>query len=142
MSKPTRSRHGLTRCTVCRAHIEAAARPSETDCPFCGANLHRSRGRVLPSGRGGVLAASLLAFSATACGGGDEPADDTTVEPVDDTAGSDHGATDNDNGDDDDGYDEAPPDDPNPVADYGIAPDEYGLEPDDPPDEPMYGVAP
>jgi len=136
MAKPKKSRHGLTRCTVCRSHIEAAERPSETDCPFCGANLHRSRGRLLPTGRGGILAASLLAFSATACGGGDEPADDdTTVEPGDDTSGG------NDNTGDD-GYDDTPPDDPGPVAEYGIPPDAYDDGGDDPPDEPMYGVPP
>ena len=130
MSKPTKSRHGLTRCTVCRAHIEAAERPSQTDCPFCGANLHRSRGRILPTGRGGILAASLLAFSATACGGGDDASDgDTTVEPGDDTSG-------------DDGYSDTPPDDNGAVAEYGIPPDQYGGGSDDPPDEPMYGVPP
>lgn len=147
MSKPTKSRHGLTRCTVCRAHIEAAERPSETDCPFCGANLHRSRGRVLPTGRGGILAASLLAFSATACGGGDDASDgDTTVEPGDDTSGGNDNAGNDNGGNDnagDDGYDDTPPDDPGPIAEYGMPPDQYeGGAVDDSPDEPMYGVPP
>ena len=92
MSKPIKSRHNLTRCSICRAHIEAGDRPSTTECPFCGANLHMSRGRAWLPGRGGVLAASLLAFTVTACGGADETSgsDDTTTEPVDDTSGDDH----------------------------------------------------
>ena len=139
MSNPIKSRQNLTRCSVCRAHIEAGARPSTTECPFCGANLHLSRGRAWLPGRGGILAASLLAFSVTACGGGDDAAtDDTTVEPTDDTSGNDQG------GDDpaDDQYAEDPADDNTSVAEYGMPADEYGGESEDPQPEPMYGVAP
>jgi len=135
MSKPAKSRHGLTRCTACRTHIRAEERPSLTTCPFCGANLHRStRGFSLPTGRGGVLAASLFALSAAGCGGdgAEEPA---TVEPADDTAGDDTSSNDGPSNDDpaDDQYADDPVDDNTAVAEYGIAP---------PADEPMYGMPP
>ena len=62
---PIRSRHGLTRCPRCRAHVRAPDRPRDLRCPFCAPP--RSAG----AGRAGVLAASLLGFSTvgTACGG-------------------------------------------------------------------------
>ena len=122
MAKPIKSRQGLTRCSVCRAHIEASDRPSTTDCPFCGANLHLSRGRVWLPGRGGILAASLVAFTVTACGAGDDTSsdDDTTVQQDDDTSADDTATSDDQFGDD-------PADDNMAVAEYGISPDE--LEP-------------
>lgn len=137
MSLPRRSRDGLTRCPACRAHIVAAERPSETVCPFCGANQHRTRIRLAPVGRGGILAASLLAFGAMGCGGGGTSDGDTSVSSDDGTTGGDDGTG------GDDQYDDQPPDDSRAVAEYGIAPDEYEREsPDPPPDEPMYGVPP
>lgn len=137
MQKPIKSVHDLTRCTACRAHIRAADRPSQTDCPFCGANLHTGRARItLPTGRGTLLAASLLAFSA--CGGGQSEASeptDTTVEPSDPSA--------NQNQDPPDQYDPEPADDHNAVAEYGVSPDEYAEEPaDDPPPMARYGLPP
>lgn len=82
MDRPMRSRHGLTRCRACRAHIHAAAKPSETTCPFCGENQlgiprSQARGTIVAVGRGGILAAGLMAFSALGCG-----ADDPTPGPV------------------------------------------------------------
>ena len=144
MQKPIKSTHDLTRCTACRAHIRAAERPSSTDCPFCGANLHTGRALItLPTGRGTLLAASLLAFSA--CGGGQSEASeptDTTVEPTDTTAEpADPSA--NQNQDPPDQYDPEPADDHNAVAEYGAPLDDYAEEPaDDPPAMPRYGLPP
>ncbi len=137
MSLPIKSRHGLTRCTVCRAHIQAGDRPSDTDCPFCGANLLRGGSRITQATtRGGVLAASLLAFSLTACGGGDEP-----VEP-DPSTQSDNTGGETPSGDDQ--YSDDPADDPNGVAEYGMpADDQYSDEPaEDPNMVAEYGVSP
>ena len=64
---PTRSRHGLTRCPECRAHVRAGARPSELVCPFCVSRKPASRGRS------GALAVSLVAFSALGCGPSEPP---------------------------------------------------------------------
>ncbi|MCA9661805.1 MAG: hypothetical protein KC486_25930 [Myxococcales bacterium] len=131
MSKPIRSREGLTRCAACRAHIHAAERPSETECPFCGATLRDATPRrPVISGRGGLLAAALFAFGATACGGGEAADEDTTVEP-EDTSGGDDAIDDgaDDGADDgiaddgsDDGYDEDGSDGPPAVALYGVPP--------------------
>lgn len=76
MDRPIRSRHGLARCRACRAHIHAAATPSATICPFCGENQlgipkPQARSKIVAVGRGGLLAAGLMAFSALGC---DEPA--------------------------------------------------------------------
>ncbi|MFK7988538.1 MAG: hypothetical protein AB8I08_21140 [Sandaracinaceae bacterium] len=136
MSLPIKSRHGLTRCSVCRTHIQAADRPSDTNCPFCGANLHRGGARITHAAtRGGVLAASLLAFSLTACGGGDEPADEDPSTQTDNSGGETPGG--------DDQYSDDPADDPNGVAEYGVSPDQYS---EDPAEEPNvvaeYGVSP
>ena len=131
-----RSRHGLTVCTGCRVHIRAADTPSGTVCPFCGATLTFAERRfAVPSGRAGLLAASLFAFSASACGSSEarpepttQPAPDEEEEPPPDE------------------YD--PADDPTMVEAYGIAPDEdpdenqFRDDDEDPPDEPMYGVPP
>ncbi len=70
--RPLRSRHGLTRCRACRAHIQTAARPSDTICPFCGENQlgipkREARSTIVAVGRGGLLAAGLMAFSAIGC---------------------------------------------------------------------------
>jgi predicted RNA-binding Zn-ribbon protein involved in translation (DUF1610 family) len=141
MTKPIKSLHDLTRCTACRAHIRAADRPSQTDCPFCGANLHTGRARIaLPAGRGTLLAASLLAFSA--CGGGQSEASeptDTTTEPAGDP--SDPSA--NQNQEPQDQYAPEPADDHNAVAEYGMPLDDYAEEPaDNPPPMPRYGLPP
>jgi len=88
MSLPSRSNHGLTRCRACRAHIHAAERPSLTVCPFCGENqlgLARSqaRGRLIVAGRGGALAAGLLAFTALGCGSETaDPPPEPTPAPI------------------------------------------------------------
>lgn len=97
MSKPIQSRHGLTRCTACRAHIRAADRPSATVCPFCGANLQSGRPLIsLPTGRGGILAASLLAFGAMGCGGADaESSSEPTVTAEPSQTGDDDPADQN-----------------------------------------------
>ena len=144
MSLPIKSRQNLTRCAACRAHIVAADAPSATECPFCGANLHRDRGaRWLPSGRGALLAASLIGFSASACGGG-QPAEDDSNSSV--SSGDEPVASDEPTGDDgsgDDQYDPDPADDGAGIAEYGVAADEYEEEPADSP-APMarYGMAP
>lgn len=132
MTKPIKSRHGLTRCCACRAHIRAAATPSATVCSFCGANLHAGPAEAhTPRGRGGILAASLLAFSAVGCGAqqaGDDPAD-TTVS-ADDGAGGDQ-------------YDPEPADDNAAVAEYGVSPDAFEDDAaDDPRPTPRYGLPP
>lgn len=85
MDRPTRSRHGLTRCRACRAHIHTADRPSDTTCPFCGENQlgiprAQARGTILAVGRGGLLAAGLMAFSAMGCGGSEEAPTPPVVE--------------------------------------------------------------
>ncbi len=135
MTLPRKSRDGLTRCPACRAHVVAAERPSLTVCPFCGANQHRATHRLAPIGRGGVLAASLLAFTAVGCGAGSGD-DDTSVSSDDGSSGGDDGAG-------DDRYSDDPPDDNTAVAEYGVAPDAYQSgSSDPPPDEPMYGVPP
>lgn len=156
MTKPIKSTHDLTRCTACRAHIRAADRPSGTHCPFCGANVRTGRALIsLPRGRGSLLAASLLALSASGCGGGQaatEPADTTTepretepsTDPADTTAEpSDPSA--NQNQEPPDQFEPQPADDNNAVAEYGVvpSPDEYEAEPaDNPPPMPRYGLPP
>src|SRR5690606_15096239 len=71
------SRHGLTRCPACRAHVRAEETPGSTDCPFCGADVGTARSHTIAAaGRGGVLAASLFALSA--CGGNGS----AVMEPV------------------------------------------------------------
>lgn len=136
MPKPIQSRHGLTRCTACRAHIRAADRPSATVCPFCGANLRTGRPLIsLPSGRGGILAASLLAFSAAGCGGTDadtsnEPA--ITAEPTgEDPAGGTAPSANQNQPEDDPGYDDSVPD-PVAVEAYGAPPPEDDPSQDQP----------
>ncbi len=125
MTKPIKSKHDLTRCTACRAHIRAADRPSTTDCPFCGANLHTGRAlSPLPSGRGALLAASLLAFSASACGAGQT---DAANEPTPLTEPSAPGAEPSEPSADQgqeavDEYDPHAPDDNAVLAEYGISP--------------------
>ena len=144
MHKPIKSRHGLTRCGACRAHIHAAERPSATVCPFCGANLLSGRAMSsLPSGRGGLLAASLFAMSMAGCGGADTShTDEPTVD--DGTASDDGNPNTNGDGQGDDQYADDPPDDNAPVAEYGVAPaDDYETQPaDDYRPAARYGIAP
>lgn len=137
MTLPIKSRHGLTRCGVCRAHIQAGERPSETDCPFCGANLLRGGPAITrPTGRGGVLAASLLAFGLTACGADEPPAqlDPAPIGAEEPTAG-DPADPAEPTGTDGFAPDQAP--EPNAVAEYGARP-----EPVDPPPPPQPTVNP
>jgi len=140
--KPIKSRHGLTRCTACRSHIRAAERPSGTSCPFCGANLVTGRRRITaPTGRSGLVAGALLAFSVTACGGSSPEADEPTQQVADDDAP----VTSEDPPPADDQYADDPADDNAAVAEYGMAmpEDEYEDEPaDSPRPSPRYGLAP
>ena len=66
------SRHGLTTCPGCRAHIRLAAEVRQTVCIFCGTELipssviqsaMRTVADVVRYGRGGLIAASLLGAS-------------------------------------------------------------------------------
>jgi predicted RNA-binding Zn-ribbon protein involved in translation (DUF1610 family) len=135
MTTPVKSVHDLTRCTACRAHIRAAERPSATECPFCGANLRSGQPRIaLPSGRGSMLAASLLALSA--CGGGQtapEPiTDDTASEPAETSAIESEPAP-----------EPVEPAGENEVQNDVAEPDEYAEEPaDEMAPAPRYGLAP
>ncbi len=82
------TRHGLTACPSCHAHIRVADNLAETVCPFCSAGLAdafphlKSRqlsrlARVAQAGRSGILAASLLGLTGMgACG------DDNNVQPA------------------------------------------------------------
>lgn len=137
MTKPIKSRHGLTRCRACRAHIQAADTPSATVCPFCGANLHAGASRIsLPSGRGGILAASLLAFSAAGCGGGQAQVEDDQTVSSDNTNDAPPDTA-------NDQYDPQPADDNAAVAEYGVSPDAFEDDTaDDPRPTPRYGLPP
>ena len=68
------SRHGLTRCPSCSAHIKVAFVLAETACPFCEASLQsamssKDEGMLhmlstsLMVGRSSLIAASLLGLS-------------------------------------------------------------------------------
>ena len=68
------SRHGLTRCPTCSAHIKVAFVLAETACPFCEASLQsamssKDEGMLhilsasLMVGRSSLIAASLLGLS-------------------------------------------------------------------------------
>lgn len=136
MSKHIKSRSGLTRCPSCRTHVRAGATPSETQCPFCGANVGSAPARAArAAGKGGLLAASLLAISA--CNGGSASQETTTETVVEtDPGGENTNTNTNDDGDDD--Y-ESEPDDPVAVEAYGSPPDD---RPPEPVPVPAYGVAP
>ncbi|HBQ19850.1 MAG TPA: hypothetical protein DEF51_54890 [Myxococcales bacterium] len=130
---PVRSRHGLTVCPRCRAHVEAGERPSTTVCPFCEKGTSISQ-----VGRSGVLAGALLAF---ACGGAEAPPPEqvepqTQVDPqpeVFEPAAEENVEV------------EAYGMPPEPEAELEPEPEEEAPEPP-PPDEarphPMYGIAP
>jgi hypothetical protein len=71
------TRHGMTNCPQCHAHIRVAAQLAATVCPFCEAHLKdvlpagdlgRLSGlsRVAQASRSGVLAASILGLSGLA----------------------------------------------------------------------------
>ncbi|MEC7524470.1 MAG: hypothetical protein VYE22_31605 [Myxococcota bacterium] len=126
----TRSRPGLTVCPRCRAHVQAGERPSTTVCPFCEAP------RVGAVGRSGVLAGALLAF---ACAGPDAPSAEPEPrpdEPVDVFEPSDENI-------EVEAYGAAPlPEDELPPEPDTEDDDGWRPPPDDPPDEPMYGIAP
>ena len=83
------SRHGLTRCPACKAHIQVALSLADTICPFCQATISDANiqgsagafGRLMGSGRSALIAASLLGVPAMgACG------DDTGSTPDDDVS--------------------------------------------------------
>jgi len=83
MTLPIRSRHGLTRCRACRAHIQTGPTPSRTVCPFCGVHQRgepKARPRIVAVGRGSILAAGLLAF--TACAEPPAPAPSPSPDPI------------------------------------------------------------
>ncbi|MBX3269242.1 MAG: hypothetical protein KF729_03220 [Sandaracinaceae bacterium] len=122
MPRLPRSRHDLTRCLACRAHVRVAP---DAACPLCEAPLGAAAS-ARPFGRGGLLAAALLAFGATACGAGsdggaDEPvAEDTSGEDTsgDERAGGDDGR----DGEPGGGGVEGDPEDAPVVALYGVPP--------------------
>jgi hypothetical protein len=71
------TRHGMTNCPQCHAHIRVAAELSSTVCPFCethlkdvvpASDLGRLSGlsRVAKASRSGVVAASILGLSGLA----------------------------------------------------------------------------
>ncbi|MEZ4335684.1 MAG: hypothetical protein R3B82_03565 [Sandaracinaceae bacterium] len=97
--------------------------------PLCGANQHRTKIRIAPAGRGGILAASLLAFGAMGCGDGDadEPvaaSDETQGASVEAPAtGDDDPAGTADGTDDVPSADDVPADDEDPV----VAPTDDGV---------------
>lgn len=136
MPQPVKSRHGLTRCTACRAHIQAGDTPSRTECPFCGATLTTATRRILPSGRSGLLAASLFTLSAAGCGSPQADGEPTvTTEPSDDNQNTSGG----------DQFAPRPADDNTAVAEYGIAADDedtWGGQAEDPRPAPRYGLPP
>lgn len=73
------SRHRLTPCPSCDAHIRVEQQVANTRCPFCGEKLTaamRRKGLMPALGRGGLLAGALLGLSMT---GGCEEED---VQPV------------------------------------------------------------
>ena len=92
MTQLPTSRHGLGKCPSCQAHIKVQEETSSGD--FCGATLTPStpsdgvlqKTRALATGRGALLAASLLGFSMfTACGDGpnnNEQVQDASVQPA------------------------------------------------------------
>ena len=141
------SRHGLTRCPACRAHMKIAAEVGQTVCPFCDETLHvaladgssggvltAARG-LLATGRSGLLAASLLSLSvASGCGveEDDPPADTSNADA--DASGDASGDTTVEDVDNDDTQN---------VALYGLPPED--IQVDTAPDggnEPEYGVPP
>lgn len=127
MALPVRSADHLTRCLSCRVHIRAAARPSLTDCPFCGANLHRDRGRWVNTGRSGLLAGALLAF--TACS--EEPPPEPSPAPPSAQLGQTAPS------------DPAPSDPASEIEATHEPTDQFEAEPADrPPSAPRYGLAP
>lgn len=140
------SRHGFTRCPACRSHVRVGEEPRAKECVFCGGSLGAARTQtVAAAGRGGVLAAALMAVSAcganagTGASAGDpfESAEETT-EP-ERTNGADEvgdGVDETENGAEE-------PSDPPPIAAYGIAPPEQPLPPPEVDDvrlQPLYGV--
>lgn len=119
------SRNGLTTCPSCLSHIRVATEFSETECPFCQANLvvevtkssifGAGMQKALSASKSGLLVASLLGTT-TVIGCTEPPTDDPdmTIE-----------------------QDMAP--EPDPVQDYGVEPyydmgeplptPDYGVEP-------------
>lgn len=141
------SRHGLTCCPACQAHIQIAANVRETACPFCQAALiatpEPAAGTLtgliqgaLATGRSGLLAASLLGLSVGvgACADEEDPEPTTDTQSADGTSGtSDTNVTTTPDSTMGDLYG-LPPDttpdpdvvtveDTNAVAEYGIPPD-------------------
>ena len=134
---PVRSRHGLTVCPRCRAHVEAGERPSTTVCPFCEKGTSISQ-----VGRSGVLAGALLAF---ACGGAEASPPDRVEPQRDPQAQVDPQPEVFEPAAEENVEVEAYGMPPEPEAELGPEPEEddtYRRPPDDPPDEPMYGIAP
>ena len=74
------TRHGLTRCPSCDAHIRVAENLSDTVCPFCKSALKDAvavrspLARVAEAGRAGVVAASIMGLTGmSACISGTAP---------------------------------------------------------------------
>lgn len=148
------SRHGLTSCPACSAHIRVADELHETACPFCGADLMADAGggvlsslrSAVSSGRSGLVAASLFGLTALAgCGDDEDPAADMS-----DTASDTQDMA-------DDTADDTMTDTPSDAPDLEVQP-LYGLPADmtpdtnpdatdaddaeDAPPAPLYGIAP
>jgi hypothetical protein len=114
------TRHGFYRCAACGSHVRL-----QESCPTCADPRDRT-------GRGGAIAASLVAFSAvaSACGSNEPPSEPTAdPDPVVQEPMMDEPAMDE------------PIDDPTAVDVYGIPPEEETQE-QQPPAVPAYGIAP
>jgi hypothetical protein len=137
------SRHNLTRCPACQAHIQLAATLRATVCPFCQTALTSApptpptmlSGLIhgaLATGRSGLLAAGLLGLSVSAC------SEEETNPPADTTSATDATDTNTDTNTD---PDTTPADDDMPVAEYGIPPDDTASAPDSTMGD-LYGLPP
>ena len=75
------TRHGLTACPGCHAHIRVAENLADTVCPFCATALKdaiRSTGgsalsRVVKASRSGLVAASILGIGGMSACTNSEP---------------------------------------------------------------------
>lgn len=73
------SRHQLTECPSCQAHIRVADKVAETTCPFCDAVLgqalaQRARPSLGSISRTSLMAGALLGLSVIpGCDDGDDP---------------------------------------------------------------------
>lgn len=136
-----RSQRGFTRCPSCGAHVRAADTPAETECTFCNLPITDAAPRKGLSGRGSLVAASLVGLTSAACSGADESAPPPQTADPDPVVTSPDPEPEPDPHAGNDGnppaWDPAPPDDNAGVAEYGVVP-----QPDLDVVVPMYGIAP